>query len=87
MLCPFSMVSVPSIQSAVAGAPMSTWVLEFGPNAKKPAPEVGTGFSDRSAQAKNSARSASRAGFGLAPITVLTTSPPRKTFIAGIDVI
>ena len=37
--------------------------------------------------AKNSARSASIAGFGFAPITVLTTSPPLKTFMAGIEVI
>src|ERR1700712_5980568 len=37
--------------------------------------------------ARNSARSASRAGFGFAPMTVLTTSPPRNTFIAGMEVI
>src|SRR5690554_3061181 len=38
-------------------------------------------------QARNAARSASRAGFGFAPMTVLTTSPPRYTFMAGMDVI
>jgi hypothetical protein len=38
------------------------------------------------AYARNSARSASRAGFGFAPMTRLTISPFSKTYIAGIDV-
>src|SRR6185312_16206859 len=37
--------------------------------------------------ARNSARSDSRAGFGLAPRMLLATAPPLKTFIIGMEVI
>src|SRR5690606_4598629 len=51
-----------------------------------PAPRGCRGRRRASGYARKSARSASSAGFGLAPMTRLTTSPVWKTYIAGIEV-
>ena len=68
------------------GTPVKTTTL-FHVKQKRPATLTWQAVAGCASQARYSASSCSSAPLGLAPMTVLTTSPPRNTFIAGIDVI